>query len=328
MQMNNRREFLIALGSAIAATRSADAQQTGRTFRVGWLDATVGRTEPYQVAFIVRLRDMGFVEGRNLVIEFRSTEGRNERIPEVVADLARQNCDVLLVPATEAALVAIKQATRDTPIVAIANDYDPVTTGHVASLARPGGRITGISQMQTDLPAKRLELLKELLPKARKIGVFADSATAGQLAAVRAAANLLSLTLQVHEFTRAPYDYEGAFAEMARAKAEALLVLASGNFVPARRQIPAMALKNRLPSMFGNYLWAEAGALLSYGPNFTEFYRRAAEQVVKILKGAKPADIPVEQPTLFEMVLNLKTAKALGITIPQSIAVRADKVVE
>lgn len=262
------------------------------------------------------------------MIEFRTAEGRIDRLPELAADLARQNCDVLLAPGSEASLVAIKQASRDTPIVMVANDYDPVATGHIASLARPGGRITGVSQLQTELPAKRLELLKELLPKAKRIAVFSDTATAGQLKAVQAGAKRLGVALQVIEFKRAPYDYESAFAVSVRAKAEALLVLVSGFFVTARRQITELALKHRLPSMFGNFLWADAGGLLSYGPNFSEFYRRAAEQVSMILKGAKPAEMPVEQPTKFELVVNMKTAKALGIKIPNSILVRADKVIE
>ena len=326
--MNKRRKLLMALGGVLAWPRLALAQQAERTYRVGWLSQSSPRTEPSNIAFEQRLRELGFAEGRNLVIEYRAAEGRIERLPELAADLARQHCDVLLAPGTEASLVAIKQASRDTPIVIVANDYDPVATGHIASLARPGGRITGVSQLQTELPAKRLELLKELLPRAKRIAVFSDTATAGQLKAVQAGAKRLGVALQVLEFKRPPYDYDSAFAESVRAKAEALLVLASAFFVPARRQVPELALKHRLPAMFGNYLWVDAGGLLSYGPSFSEFYRRAAEQVSMILKGAKPADMPVEQPSTFELVINLKTAKALGITIPQSIRVRTDRVIE
>ncbi len=326
--MTTRRRFLTTLGGVLALPRFALAQPAERTYRVGWLSQSSPRTEPYNIAFEQRLRELGFAEGRNLVIEYRAAEGRTERLPQLAADLARQNCDVLFAPGSEASLVALKQASRGTPIVVVANYYDPVATGHIASLARPGGRITGVSQLQTELPAKRLELLKELLPKARRIAVFSDTATAGQLKAAQAGAKRLGVALQVLDFTRVPYDYEGAFAESGRAKAEALLVLASAYFVPARRQIPELALKHRLPSMFGNYLWAEAGGLLSYGPNFSEFYRRAAEQVSMILKGAKPSEVPVEQPTTFELVINLMTAKKLGITIPPPIRVRADRVIE
>jgi putative tryptophan/tyrosine transport system substrate-binding protein len=318
----------VALGGMLGWPRFALAQQAGRIYRVGWLDSSGTRTEPYQIAFVRRLRDLGFAEGRNLVIEFRTTEGRSERLSELAADLARQKCDVLLAPGTEAGLVAMIQASRDTPIVMMANDYDPVATAHIASLARPGGRITGVSQLQSELPAKRLELLKEVLPKARRVAVFSDTSSAGQLEAVQAGAMRLGVTLQVLEFSRAPYDYDGAYTASVRAKAAALLVLASGNFVPARRRIPELALKHRLPSMFGNALWAEAGGLMSYGPNFSEFYRRAAEQVSMILKGANPAGIPVEQPAALELVINLKTAKMLGLTIPQAVRARADKVIQ
>ncbi len=326
--MDDRRKFLVALGGVLALPRFALAQQPERIYRLGWLSTSAARTEPYNIAFVERLRELGFAEGRNLVIEFRAAAGRLERLPELAADLARQNCDVLIAPGTEATLAALKQASRDTPIVVVANDYDPVATGHIASLAHPGGRITGVSQFQVELPAKRLELLKEVLPKAKKIAVFSDTNTAGQLKAVQAGAKQLGIALHVVEFKRAPYDYERAFAEAVRAKAQALLALASAFFVPARRLIPELALKHRLPSMFGNSLWAEAGGLLSYGPNFSDFYRRAAEQVGMILKGRKPADIPVEQPTRIELAINLKTAKALGIAIPPAIMIRADRVIE
>jgi putative ABC transport system substrate-binding protein len=326
--MNNRRDFLMALGGLLVLPRFALAQQAGRIYRLGWLTAATLRTELYFIAFVQRLRELGFAEGRNLVIEFRTAQGRAERLPELAAELARQNCDVFLAPGGETTLAALKHATRDTPIVMVAIDYDPVATGHVASLARPGGRITGVSQLQSDLPAKRLELLKELLPRAKRIAVFSDINTAGQLKVVQAGAERLGVELQVLEFKGAPYDYESAFAEAVRTKTEALLPLASGFFAAARRQIAELALKHRLPSMFTHSGWAEAGGLLSYGPNFSSDFRRAAEQVSMILKGAKPAEIPVEQPTTFDLVINLKTAKALGIAIPQSIRVRIDRVIE
>ena len=261
-----------------------------------------------------RLSELGLVEGRNLVIESRGAEGRTERLAELAADLVQRKCDVLLAFGSELNLVALKQASRDTPIVMIAADYDPVATGHIASLARPGGRITGVSPLQSELPAKRLELLKELLPKAERIGVLADSSTAGQLEITHAAAKQLGVALKVYEFKRAPYNYEAAFVELLHAKADAVLALGSGLFVPARRLIPELALKHRLPSMFNNYLWAEAGGLLSYGVNFPELWRRAADKVAQVLQGAKPGDLPVEQPSTVELVINLKTLKALGIT--------------
>ena len=319
--------FILLLG-VWAAPLAAEAQEPQRTYRIGWLDSTGTRTESYQIAFVERLRELGFAEGRNLVIEFRTTDGREGKLVELAADLARRDCDLLLAPGTEAGLVALERATKNTPIVIVANDYDPVTTGHIASLGHPGGRITGVSQLQTELPAKRLELLKELLPRAKRIAVFADTATAGQLKAVQDGSHRQGVTLQVIEFTHAPYDYKAAFGESVRTHAEAVLVLASGNFVSARRQIPELAIQHRLPSMFGNNLWARAGGLLSYGPDFSDFYRRAAEQVVRILNGARPADLPMEQPTRFELVINLRTAKALGLTIPRSLLVRADYVIQ
>jgi putative tryptophan/tyrosine transport system substrate-binding protein len=326
--MNNRRHFLMTLGGVLALPRLALAEQAERTYRIGWLSVYL-RTEPYTfVAFEQRLRELGFAEGRNLVIEFRTAEGRIERLPELAADLARQNCDVLLAPGSEAVLSAIKQATRDTPIVVWSADYDPVATGHIASFARPGGRITGVSLLQSELPAKRVELLKDVLPNAKRIAVLTDTATTGQLAVAQAAAKHLGLELQVLEFKRQPYDYENAFAKAVRAKAQALLSLASANFVLARRQIVELALKHRLPSMFPQSLWAEFGGLLSYGPNFSQSFRRVAEQVGMILKGAKPAEMPVEQPTWFELVINLKTAKALKLTVPPSFLARADRLIE
>ena len=326
--MNDRRDFLLALAGVLVVPRFALAQQAERIYRLGWLSTIPSRGEPYNIAFVQRLRDLGFTEGRNLVIEYREAKGHIEKLPELAADLARQNCDVFLAPGNEATLVAIKQASRDTPIVMLANDYDPVARGHVASLAHPGGRITGVSQLQTELPVKRLELLKELLPGATRIAVLSDTSSAGQLRAVQAGAEQLGVTLRVLEFKRLPYNYESAFDEAVHAKAEALLVLGSASFVPARRQLPELALKHRLPSIFVQSLWAEAGGLLSYGPNFPEFYRRAAEQVSMILKGGKPAEIPVEQPTRFELIINMKTAKALGIKIPNSLLLRADRVIE
>ena len=323
-----RRAFLGAVGSAALAPRLARAQPSERVHRICWPNIGSPRTESYNVAFIERLRELGYIEGRNLTVDFRTAGGRSDKLPGLAADMARQPCDLFIAPGGEAALVAAKNATRDTPIVMVANDYDPVATGHVASLAQPGGRITGVTQLQSELPPKRLELLKELLPKARRITILSDAATGGQLATAQPAAERLGLVLHVVQFKTAPYDYERAFAESVRAKSDAVLALTSGAFVPARRQIPALALQHRLPSVFGNVAWVEAGALLSYGPNFSDLYRLAADKAALLLKGTKPTDIPVEQPTRLELVVNLKTAKALSLTIPQSIRLRADRLIE
>ena len=327
-KVNKRRTLIATLGGLLAFPDTVPSQQAGRTYRLGFLSSVSPRTEAYNIAFVQRLRDLGFVEGRNLIIEFRNAEGRLERLRALAIELVKQKCDLLVAPGTELNLIEITQASRDTPIVMVANDYDPVSARHIASLARPGGRITGISMLQEELPAKRLELLKELVPKARRFAVFADISTAGQLKVVQAGAKKLDVGLQVIELKAWPYDYDGAFAEAVRGKADVLLVLTSGLFVSARRLIPELALKHRLPSMCGNYLWPDAGALASYGPNFSDSYRRAAEMVAMILNGRKPADIPVEQPTKFELVINMKTARALGIAIPHTIQIRAERMIE
>lgn len=323
-----RRRAVAAWVGVLATPGWAAAQPTERTYRIGFLESINSFKEPYSLAFVQRLRERGFVEGRNLVIERRSADGRSERLLELAKDLARQNCDLFFAPGAEANLVAIKEATRDTPIVVVALDYDPVATGHVSDIAHPGGRITGITPLQSVLPAKRLELLKELLPGARKVAVFATGGTAGQLEVVQDAARRIGLVLHVVEFKNPPFDYEAGFADAARAKPDALLALASALFVPGRRKIPELALKAGLPSMFTQSQWADAGGLLSYGFNFSDMYRRAAEQTADILHGASAASIPMEQGLKFEMVINMKTAKALGITFPLSIRLRADRLIE
>jgi len=325
--MTTRRQLLADL-VVVGVASSALAQQPGRRYRLGWLDATAGRNQSYQTAFGQRLRELGFTEGSNLVIEFRSTAGQPLRMAELAAELAKLNCDAVLVPAPEAGLVAMKDASKNVPIVLIANDYDPVATGHVAQMARPGGRITGVSQLQTELPAKRLQVLKELMPGLRRVGVLGDEATTGQLAVTQAAAARLGVELVVHTFDRAPYDYAAAFAAFARGKAEALVSLGSGNFVPARRLIPELAIQHRLPAIFQNSLWVDEGGLLAYGPNFTATYRRAAEQVAQVLSGANPGEIPLEQSNAVELTINLYTAKALGLSVPQSLRLRADRLIE
>jgi putative ABC transport system substrate-binding protein len=323
-----RRQFLFAAGTLLAAPRFGIAQQPGRSYRLGWIGTTALRSQAYNIAFVQRLGELGFVEGRNLVIEFKLLQGPLDKLPDLASELARLKCDLFFAPGNELTLRAFRQATRDTPIVISANDYDPVAAGHIDSLAHPGGRITGVSMLQTELPSKRLEVLRELLPKVRRVAVLADVSTAGQLKLTQVAAAKLGFELLVHEFSRTPYDYSAAFAAFARGKAEALVALASGFFVPAREQVVALAQQSRLPSVFSTYVWAEIGGLLSYGPNFPAVYRRAAEQVVKVLNGANPGELPVEQANVVEMVINLKTAKALGLAIPQSLRLRADRIIE
>ena len=325
----NRRHLLIGLATIGAAPGFSLAQKLASVQRVCWLSASSGRgVQPYNIAFVARLATLGFVEGQNLRIEFRAAEGHPERLPELAADLGRQGCHVFLAPGAESNLIAIKQASLDTPIVMVANDYDPVAKGHVRSLAKPGGRVTGVHVLQTALVEKRIEVLKELLPQAKRLGVLSDVATLDQLEAAVAAARRVGFELHVHQFKSAPYDYDAAFTQLQRVKVDALLPLGSAFFAIARKKVTDLALQHRLPGIFNNYLWAEAGGLLSYGTNFSDMYSRAADQVSKILKGAKPADIPVEQPTVVEMVINMRTAKALGITIPQGVWFRAERIIE
>lgn len=325
---DRRRLALAALASLLPAGRLAHAQRDGRQYRLGWVGTSTPDGEPYNRAFVSRLAELGFVAGRNLTMDFRDARVGADRLLSALADLERLKCDVYFAPGTELYLRAVEKATRDTPIVIVSNDYDPVSTGHVANMARPGGRVTGVSQLQAELPAKRLAVMKELLPRIRRLGVLADTSTTGQLVISKDAATQLGLELVVHEFTQQPYNWDTAFETLVRGKAEALLALASGFFVAGRRTITGLAQRHRLPSMFNNYLWVEAGGLLSYGPDFLVSYRRAAEQVAKIMNGARPGEMPIEQPNAVEMVLNSRLAKALGIAVPRSILVRADRVIE
>ncbi len=303
------------------------AQSVPPPIRLGWVGTQPPASQIYNLAFIARLAELGYAQGRNLSIEFRSTTGRAD-LPSIGAELAALGCDAYFAPGPEAGLLALKGQAGERPIVIVSNDYDPVATGHVASMARPGGRITGVSQLQLELPAKRLEILKELLPRLRRVGVLADSSTVGQLKVSREAAASLGLELVVHTFARQPYDLKTGFAAFAAARVEALVVLTSGYFVPHRQQIADAALAARLPAIFNNWIWVQAGGLMSYGPDFSVSYRRAAEMLVRILAGAKPADMPIEQPTAVEMMLNLKTARALALTVPRTIHLRADRVIE
>ena len=324
-----RRKLLVAMGAgALAVPRLGWTQSAGRTYRIGWIGATDVFNEPYSLAFVRRLAELGFVEGRNLTIDRRHADSRLERMPALSAELGKVKCDVYFGGGTEASLATLTQASRQTPIVFVSVDFDPVATGDVASLARPGGRVTGVTALQSELPAKRLELLKELLPKMRTVAVFTNEQTTAQLALVKGTARRLGLTLHVVDFKRPPFDYPAGFADASRAKADALFVLGSGLWIPARRLIPELALKARLPTVFHQAQWAETGGLMSYGFSFPKMWRRGAEMLAKVLNGTKPGEIPMEQPTEYELVFNQKTAKALGIRIPQSLLLRADRVIE
>jgi len=327
MNRFTRRRVLMAAG-ALAASKVVLAQSSGRHYRLGWLSSSNLWKEPHYIAFQQRLRELGLTEGRNLAIERRDAGNRLERLPIIAAELAKLQCDVFFAGGTEANLVALLNASRDTPVVFIAVDFDPVATGDVASLARPGGRVTGVTALQSTLPAKRLELLKEMLPTATRVAVLTNDESTAQLALTQGTARRLGIEIHVVDLKRPPFDYEAGFADAVRAKAQALVVLGSGLWVPARRRIHELASKARLPTIFHQSQWVETGGLMSYGFNFPTMYRRGADMVAHILRGARVGDIPMEQPTAYELAVNLKTARTLGIEVPQSILIRADKVIE
>ena len=263
--MNLRRKWLVALGAGTLLPapigvwpRAALAQKPGRNYRIGWLTTSSTRAEPYAIAFTKRLAERGFIEGRNLEIVFRSAEGKTDALPTLAAELKRLKCEMIFYAGNEPSLRAVTQTAHDISIVIVAADFDPVAAGIIARLARPGGNITGVSLLQTELPAKRVQVLQELVPKMRRAGVLADAASAGQLKVTRAAAAQLGVELAVHEFTHPPYDFDAAFAAFKRAKVDALLVLGSAYFVPSRKRIPQLALEHGLPSVFHNGLWIES----------------------------------------------------------------------
>ena len=303
---------------------AADAQRPGQVPRLGWLALA---SPPLIELEGLRqgLRELGYVEGRNIVIEERYAEGKSERLPDLVAELVRLKVDVLLA-AGGAPTRAAKQGTTTTPIVSVSGD--PVAAGFVLGLAQPGGNITGLTHFTTELSGKRLELLKETFPSLTRVAVLAHTAAPlTDLRTTESAAQALGMQLQRLEIQE-PTKLEHAFTTMTRARADALIVLPSQVFFALRTQITALAAQHRLPAMYEGKAFVEAGGLMSYGPSVPDLFRRTATYVDKILKGAKPADLPVEQPTKFELVINLKTAKALGITMPPSLLVFADEVLQ
>jgi putative ABC transport system substrate-binding protein len=270
------------------------------------------------------------VEGQTIVIEYRYAEGRVDRLPSLAEELVRLKVDVIAASPTPAALAA-RNATRTIPIVGMGLT-EPVAVGLVASVARPGGNVTGVAySFHTDIFGKQLELLKEVVPRVRRVAVLSNPTVgpthALTINSVKAAAQPLGLELRLHE-AREPGEFDGAFAAMARDRAAALLIAGDSMFFTHRARLADLALKHRLPAMSTQWQWAEAGGLIAYGPSLPDLWRRAATYVDKILKGAQPADLPIEQPTKFDLVVNLKTTKTLGLTIPPSVLVRADEVIQ
>jgi ABC-type uncharacterized transport system substrate-binding protein len=327
----DRREFILAMtGGLLAAPLAADAQQAGKDWRIGLLSyaASDSGGAARWKAFRERLRELGYVEGQNVFFEARWGDAQVGRLRGLAAELIDAKVDILVTASNEAA-VAAKQATRSIPIVT-ATGGDPVRLGVVASLARPGGNVTGVFSLSNDLAGKRLAFLKQLIPRVARVAVLRESdnrASALNLRDAESAARPLGLVVQ-SVGVRGPKELDVAFVAMKRARADAVIVLESTAFFPDRQRIADLALRHRLPMAAQAREYAEAGALISYGTDYLDLFRRAAMYVDKILKGAKPADLPIEQPTKFELIINLKTAKALGLTIPQSLLQRADQVIE
>jgi ABC-type uncharacterized transport system substrate-binding protein len=335
--MDRRRFLLTSLAGALVTPLAAEAQR-GKVSRIGFLGGGSPSGYAAHVAELrLGLRDYGYVEGTNVTLEFRWAEGRQDRIPELAADFVRLKVDVIVVDACGASLNAASQATSTIPIVVTACNDDLVATGLIASLARPGGNITGLSELTPELGAKRLQLLKEAVPKVRRVAVLWNPAYSERFSTnfrfwssdwseMRAAAQVLGMTLQSVEI-RGSDDFDTAFSAMTRERADALIAFSDPLIVLHRRRIADLAAKIRLPAMFPSREVVDAGGLMSYGPSISDMFRRTAVYIGKILKGANPGDLPMEQPTKFELVINLKTAKVLGLTIAQSLLGRADQVI-
>ena len=315
--------------SLIIVPLAGEAQQPGKVYRIGFLALLAGEDVTLMKALKDRLHELGYIEGKNLIFEYRSAEGRQERLTELATELAHASPDVLIAGIGTLAPLALKRVTTTIPIV-FASVGDPVGAGVVVSLARPGGNITGVTGQSADLAAKRLQLLRDLVPGSQIIAVLANPATPFALLALKetkAAAEILQVRLEILEL-KTRDQVASRFETAIKAGAAGMIVFSDPLTTAIRQQIADLATKFRLPTIYTYKEFIEAGGLISYGPSRRDMYRRTAEYADKILRGAKPADLPVEQPTKFELVINLKTAKALGLTIPQSLLIRADEVIQ
>ena len=313
----------------LAVAVIAEAQQPKKVPRIGYLTASTPVAQlPGTEALREGLREFGYVEGQNIAIEFRYAEEKPERLPSLAAEMVRLKVDVIVTGGPTATRTA-KETTNTVPIV-MSQDSDPVGNGFVASLARPGGNITGLATLSPELSGKRLELLKEIVPKLNRVAVLGTSTNPGNaqgLKETELAAKAFRVQLQYLD-VRDPKDIEIAFREASREQADAVLVLGGPVVLPQRTKVAELAVKNRLPAIYNRPEFVEAGGLVSYSASYTDMSRRAATYVDKILKGAKPADLPVEQPKKFEFIINLKAAKQIGLTIPPNVLARADKVIK
>jgi len=330
--MNNRRKLLVALGASVIATPLLSfAQQQGKVWRVGFLS---GRSRPDSLetdtfgAFPRGMRELGYVESKNLEIQWRHAESKVQRLPGLAVELVGLNLDAIVTTGTPAT-GAVQKASVTIPVVMV-NVADPVGSGFIKSLARPGGNITGLTNMSSDVSLKQLEMLQAMVPKLSRLAILVNPtnlSNSTMLKGIQATAQKSNVKILPVEASD-PQKIENAFSMIAQQRAGAVLVALDAFFLQQGRQIADLASKNRLPSISGSREYAEAGGLISYGQNRADHFRRAATYVDKILKGAKPGDLPVEQPTNFELIINRKTAKALGLTIPQSLLISADKVIE
>lgn len=332
--MVDRRTFVGAVaGTFLIAPLAIEAQQAGKVPRIGYLNPNAATANPRLFeAFRQGLRDLGYVEGRNLQIEFRSAEAKPERLQVLAAELVALRVDVIVTGAGTLAALAARQATGTIPIV-FNSVGDPVTSGLVESFARPGANVTGLSLLFPELVGKCLEFLKQAVPGIGRVavlwplGAVPDRAERDILKSAEVAARALKVRLQIVE-ARGPEDFDRAFADMTGARADALTVLSSPSFSSERKRLVDLAAKNRLPTVYSFREYVDSGGLMSYGPDLADMSRRSATYVDRILKGAKAGDLPVEQPSKFELVINLRAAKQLGLTIPQSMIARADEVIQ
>jgi len=329
--MGMRKIFCFALCALLFALGLSAEAQKSKIPRVGYISGTGSESNPgpYVEALGQGLRDLGYVDGKNIAIEYRGAEGKLERVPSLVTELVRLEVDVLVVP-IRPAILAAKQATKTIPIVMVTGG-DPVATGLIDSLARPGGNVTGVSTLNRELIGKRLELLTEVIPNLSRVGVLQNQDEPAALDTLKeheTEARALKIQVQSLQVSGQNPDVEGAFRVAVKKGVNALITVTSAPLFLQRKRIADLSIKNRLPSMYQGRDWIEAGGLMSYSTSDLEAFRRAAYYVDKILKGTKPADLPVEQATKFELVINLKTAKALGLTIPPLVFMRADKVIK
>jgi len=333
MSCVQRRQFLMVAGALLAGSLAAQAQQADKVRRIGYLLPNRLDANPrLHAAFRQGLRDLGYVEGRNVLIEYRSAEGKFERLPALAAELVALQVDVIVAAGGTLAALAAKQATQTIPIVVV-NVGDPVTSGLVSSLARPGGNVTGLSLLFPELVGKCLQQLKQAVPRVSRVAVLSQPGAVPErtekdiFQGADAVARALGVQLQFFE-TRSRADFDQAFSDMTKAHMDALAVLSTPLFIGEKRYLVDLTVKNRLPTVFSYKEYVNAGGLMSYGPELPDLSRRAATFVDRIFKGSNPGDLPVEQPTKFELAINLKTAKLLGIAIPQVVLAVADEIIQ